>query len=252
MYDAFAGDYDRFVNWKNRLTYELPFLMEQIGTPEQGRVLDAACGTGQHAIALAQRGYAIAGADLSEPMVEQARLHACQAGVTVQFEAAGFGSLSETFGTGGFHALLCLGNSLPHLLSHAALDSALLDFATCLQPGGRLVIQNRNFDAVLENRQRWMGPEAAHEGDKDWLFVRFYDFEPDGLITFNILSLHRTGGSPWQQQLLQTRLLPQRKTDLVDALHRAGFGRVTAWGSLAGDPFDPAASGNLVLTAERG
>mgnify|MGYP003469742026 CR=1 FL=1 len=33
MYDAFAGDYDRFVNWKNRLTYELPFLMEQIGTP---------------------------------------------------------------------------------------------------------------------------------------------------------------------------------------------------------------------------
>ena len=50
-------------------------------------------------------------------MMERARENARQAGVTVRFEAAGFGELAVTFGERCFNALLCLGNSLPHLLS---------------------------------------------------------------------------------------------------------------------------------------
>lgn len=253
MYEAFSLDYDRFVDWPGRLRFELPFLEAQLITAagQGSRVLDAACGTGWHAIALAQRGYRAAGADLSPAMIERARHNAAGAGVEVRFEAAGFGSLKGTFGVGTFDALLCLGNSLPHLLNDEELQAALFDFHRTLVPGGQLILQNRNFDQVLANRQRWMEPQASRDGDAEWLFLRFYDFDPDGLITFNILTLQRTGDSSWTQQVHTTRLRPLLHSDLNAALQAAGFTSLQAYGSLGGEPFDPATSGNLVITARR-
>jgi glycine/sarcosine N-methyltransferase len=252
MYEDFSLDYDRFVNWPRRLSFELPFIEEQIGrygNLPYGRVLDAACGTGQHAIALAQRGYQAAGADLSPAMIERARRNAAEAGVAAPFAVAGFGQLKRTFGQYSFTALLCLGNSLPHLLSPAALADALADFAACLAPGGLLILQNRNFDLVMANRTRWMEPQSHREGDAEWLFLRFYDFDPDGLITFNILTLKRQGDAPWTQQVHTTRLRPLRYAELRAALTAAGFTDLEAYGSLGGEPFDPEKSGNLVIKA---
>ena len=59
MYETFSKDYDRFVNWQNRLAYELPFIQDQLQSVNAKRVLDAATGTGMHAIALAKRGYQV-------------------------------------------------------------------------------------------------------------------------------------------------------------------------------------------------
>jgi glycine/sarcosine N-methyltransferase len=254
MYDVFSSDYDRFVSWPGRLAYEIPFIERQIqDLPRlEGKnvnILDTACGTGMHAIALAQRGYTCAGADLSARMVGRARANAAAARVTMPFVAAGFGALQEAFAGQRFDVLLCLGNSLPHLLSPADLAQALADFAACLRPGGLLLIQNRNFDAVMLKKARWMDPQPAQEGDKEWLFFRFYDFDPDGLIAFNIATLHREGGGSWQQHIATTRLRPLLRTELVAALETAGFDQIACFGSMEDVPFDSAGSGNLVLTA---
>jgi SAM-dependent methyltransferase len=251
MYDALSVDYDRFVNWNSRLAFELPFIEQQLGVPP-GRVLDAACGTGMHAIALAQRGWTAAGADLSPAMITRARENAAAAGVNLALAAAGFGKLAPVFRTEPvfpFDAVLCLGNSLPHLLSPAALAEALVDFATCLRPGGRLILQSRNFDAVLAQRERWMEPQAHRDGEREWLFVRFYDYDPDGLITFNIMTLFREGNANWQQRVATTHLWPQRQAEVVSALAAAGFGEITCYGGLNGAPFDLVNSGNLVVVA---
>jgi SAM-dependent methyltransferase len=260
MYDTFSADYDRFVNWSNRLAFELPFVQEQLKKLEAGfdqagsgrtlRILDAACGTGMHAIALAQLGYRAAGADISTGMIERARLNAAQAGVEVEFQAAGFGELASSFANRGllpFDALLCLGNSLPHLLRPAELAAALADFAACLRPGGLLLIQNRNFDAVLAQRSRWMEPQSHQEGEREWVFLRFYDFLSEELIHFNILTLRRTRGEAWEQQVISTPLKPLRLEEMSSALRAAGFGSLFAYGDLSGGAFDPAASGNLVM-----
>jgi len=267
MYDDFSADYDRFVHWPSRLAAELPFLEQQLQAAEARRLLDAACGTGMHAIALAQRGYEVVGADLSPAMIERARANAAAAGVKARFEVAGFGTLAQTFspspasrwgeGEGNgvrkgdfpFDALLCLGNSLPHLLTPEDLAMALLDFAVCLRPGGLLVIQNRNFDAVLARGERWLEPQAHREGKTEWLFLRLYDFERDGTITFNLVTLRREGAGEWRQQVRATRLWPQRRDDLVAALAAAGFGDITCWGAMQDAPFEPDCSPNLVLTA---
>ena len=226
MYNEFSQDYDRFVNWHNRLAFELPFLLEQLGsvTPQPGvplRVLDAACGTGQHVIALAKKGLDVTGADLSSEMIAVARANARAAGLDLRFKPVGFGSLNKTFGSGSFGAILCLGNSLPHLLTPADLAQALRDFANCLTAGGMLILQNRNFDSVLANRSRWMEPETYVEANREWVFQRFYDFETDGLIRFNIVTLTRQAGKDWQASLTATHLRPQTHHELTAALAAA-------------------------------
>jgi SAM-dependent methyltransferase len=256
MYNKFSQDYDRFVNWHNRLAFELPFLLKQLESvpPQPGaplRVLDAACGTGQHVIALAKKGLDVTGADLSSEMIAVARANASAVGLDLRLEPVGFGNLTGTFGAGSFNAILCLGNSLPHLLTPVDLALALQDFANCLTPGGILIIQNRNFDAILASRSRWMEPETHVEGDREWVFQRFYDFELDGLIRFNIVTLSRQTGSDWHASLTATHLRPQTHRELTTALAAAGFTAIQSYGSLSGDEFVPASSGNLVLTAAK-
>jgi glycine/sarcosine N-methyltransferase len=248
MYDDFSSDYDRFVDWPGRLAAEIPFIEHQLRAVGARRVLDAACGTGMHALALARRGYAALGADLSPGMIARARANAAAAGVDVPFEVAGFGGLNARVGT-GFDALLCLGNSLPHLLAPADLAAALADFAACLRPGGLVLIQNRNFDAVLARGERWMEPQAHQEGNVEWLFLRFYDFNPDETLTFNLVTLRRETAGAWQQRIAATRLWPMLSGELGTALAMAAFEGITYWGDMQGVPFDPQASPNLVVTA---
>jgi glycine/sarcosine N-methyltransferase len=265
MYDDFSADYDRFVDWSGRLAVEVPFIERELKRVDAHSVLDAACGTGMHTIALAQRGYTAAGTDLSAGMIERARANAATVGLEVRFETAGFGDLARTFGTtlanGGkrrdFDAVLCLGNSLPHLLTPQDLAGALADFGACLRPGGLLLIQNRNFDAVLANRGRWMAPQSHREGDAEWIFLRFYDLKPASRLTFNLVTLQRGPGSPtgegggggWSQRVTSTELWPQRQGELTHMLEAAGFREIACRGDMQGAPFDVRRSPNLVITA---
>ena len=254
MYDSFAPDYDRFNNWQTRLAFELPFIEKELQNLHSDatcplRVLDAACGTGQHAAALAKIGYRVSGADLSAPMIELAGRHAAAEGVELDLRAVGFGGLAPAFDTGAFDAVLCLGNSLPHVLRPSDLQAAILDFAACLRPGGLLLIQNRNFDAVMKNQQRWIEPQPYRDEKEEYLFQRFYDFEANGLIRFNIVTLKRPLGGEWTSSTASTFLAPQLSADLHQLLKRSGFNKIETFGSMAGEPFDPAGSGNFIAAA---
>ena len=258
-YDAFSTDYDHFVNWEERFNTEMPFLQSTLETIKTDsnqpvRVLDAACGTGMHAIRLAQEGYDTAGTDISPEMIKRAQANARTAQASAVFKTAGFGEISDKLFKSPllpFDAVLCLGNSLPHLLTRGAVRTALLDLAACLRPGGMLVLQNRNFDLVMTEKQRWLGTQSHTDGEKDWLFFRFYDFDPDGLITFNIIRLFRHNNEHWQENLISIRLFPLKKNVLVELLQANGFTDITLYGAMANQPFDPQSSGNLVITARK-
>ena len=256
MYQRFASNYDRFNNWKDRLAFEMPFIDKQIRNLQQElgdrlSILDAACGTGMHAIELAKEEHQISGADLFPEMIEIAQENANSAGVTVDFRAVGFGSLSTEFDPCQFNAVLCLGNSLPHLLSQERVVGALNDFNECLLPGGMLLIQNRNFDSIMQQKNRWMEPQAFTEGDKEWLFQRFYDFEADGTIRFNIVTFSRAVGADWQVSMDHTRLRPLLFEDLSTLLHTSGFSSIKMFGDMTGNAFDPVTSPNLIIVARK-
>jgi glycine/sarcosine N-methyltransferase len=274
MYDSLSADYDRFVNWPSRLAFEMPFIESQLAAlpkpPDRPlHLLDSATGTGMHVLELARRGFAADGADISQGMIEQARQNAAigrsvpaysrtarESGLaTPQFRVAGFGDLASAFSDSlPYDAVLCLGNSLPHLLSLSEIERALTDFAACLKPGGLLLIQNRNFDAVMLKRERWMEPQSYQNLDEtgashEWLFLRFYDFLPNHLIEFHVLTLERQASQPWQQKIASTHLYPLQSPELHKAMHNSGFETVTLYGGMNASPFDPLTSPNLVLSA---
>jgi hypothetical protein len=137
------------------------------------------------------------------------------------------------------------------VLTPEELAAVLEDFVACLRPGGLLLVQNRNFDAVLAERERWMNPESRREGKAEWLFLRFLDFEPGDLVTFNVVRLRREGDGSWDQRVTSTQLWPQTRAELTAALTAADFEAVTCFGDLQGAPFDVESSPNLVVTARR-
>jgi SAM-dependent methyltransferase len=248
VYEEFSTDYDRFVDWPARLAVEMPFIRQELSLVGARRVLDTACGTGMHTLALAETGCEAVGVDISNGMIDVARRNAKRERSTAAFHVAGFGGLADRTG-GGFDALLCLGNSLPHVGSTDELATALRDFRACLRPGGLALIQNRNFDAVLARGDRWMGPQAHCEGDREWLFVRFYDFLNDGALRFNVMTLHRDDDGPWSQRIGTARLWPLRRLELATALDDSGFGDIQYWGDMEANPFDEDRSPNLVVAA---
>jgi len=248
LYDDFSADYDRFVDWPARLAHELPFLEQIFQTHRVRTVLDAACGTGQHVLELARRGYRTAGADLSTAMIDRARPLAGTAGLDVPFVVAGVGQLASVFPE-PFDVLLCLGNSLPHLLNEAEVQTALADFAAILRPGGLLVIQNRNYDRVWAQRERFMPLQTHREGEREWLFLRFMDYH-EHTLTFNGVTLTREGGA-WRYRVGATELRPILQAELVTWLPAAGFEEATFFGSYDGAPFDAQASGDLIVVASK-
>jgi SAM-dependent methyltransferase len=122
-YDSWARYYDliygRWMDYDSQCAY-LRALFEELGVPEDGRVLDLGCGTGGHAIPLARMGYHVTGADSSEPMVAIAREKA--ADLPVEFLHQDMRELSLA---GRFDAAICMFGGFGHITVTADVRRAL-------------------------------------------------------------------------------------------------------------------------------
>ena len=248
LWDTLSADYDRFVDWEGRLAREMPFFERLFAERGVGRLLDVACGTGHHAIALAQRGYEVVGSDVSQGMISRAQENAAAAGVRVTFFQAALGELGKWVEE-PYDALLCLGNSLPSLLREDALKDALADLAQVLVPGGLLVLQNLNYDRVWPQRERFMPLQNHRQGDEEWLFFRFVDFRLETLI-FNMVVLHKNGGA-WEYRAEATELRPIFKEDLGRLLGQTGFAGMDFYGDYGFNPYQLDTSSDLVVVARK-
>ena len=88
FYDDMGSDYDLMISWRTRLEREAAFLRRVRDEVGASSALDAACGTGMHAVSLAREGLRCAAADLSPEMIARARQNARDAGVDVDFRVA--------------------------------------------------------------------------------------------------------------------------------------------------------------------
>jgi glycine/sarcosine N-methyltransferase len=245
FYDRLADDYDEMTRFRQRLERERETVRGWVDRFGLRSALDAACGTGLHAVLLASLGVRTVGVDIAESMLDKAREHGRETGVAVTWIPADMTNLPRRV-KGAFDAVFCLGNSIPHLLRLGDLKAALRGFRQILHPEGVVLLQLLNYDRVLERRERIIN--VNREGKRE--YVRFYDFLPKRVL-FNILRITELENDRLVHDLQSTMLRPYRKSELVTALSGCGFSRIEIFGDLTFSPFDPGISPNLFITARR-
>ena len=120
---------------------------------ERGQaVLDASCGTGINAAALARRGFDVWGTDGSEAMVEQAAARFRREQLAIPVRRCLWADLPRTLAE-RFDIVLCVGNSLVHAAGRDAMVEALTGLRRMARPGGHVVIDSRNWEKLNAERQ---------------------------------------------------------------------------------------------------
>ena len=247
FYDEFADYYDEMINWESRLKFERKHFKKLFGRYGVRRVLDAGCGTGRHSILFAGLGLSVVGIDISEPMLEQAKRNAEAEGAKgVKFAVGNFAELTKTI-RGRFGAVVCLGNSLPHLIADADVVQTLREFYSLLRKGGLLVLQGVHFDHYLDSAESAVAVTDGERDGRPITFRRHYEFKGTKVI-FHVSVFDR-----YRRELLEnynSPLNPIRRELLETFLEKVGFTDIQFYKDIAMRP-RTAASKNIACLARK-
>jgi SAM-dependent methyltransferase len=143
-YDALyaAKDYPGEARW-------LADVFETFSTEPVRRVLDLGCGTGSHAIALAELGYRVTGVDRSPAMLAIAASRPGAATLPVTWACR---DIRDLHVDGRFDAAVMMFNVAGYLADESDLHAALAGVRRALRPGGLLVFDAWFGPAVLKQR----------------------------------------------------------------------------------------------------
>ncbi len=147
IYATRAELYDVIYAWKDYRaeTLRIAEHLGALGVRPGSRILEAACGTGNHLEHL-RHIYDVSGFDLNQPMVDVA--WAKLPGVPLRVA-----DMSNFTVDHPYDALLCLFSSIGYLPGESALRAAARAFAAAVRPGGALIVEP------------WIAPE-------DWVVDR--------------------------------------------------------------------------------
>ena len=155
-YDTLAADYDWLFD-DDTLAHGAAInhpatarLLER--TPHASLVLDAACGTGVNAAALARRGYRVWAADGSSAMAAVAAARFRSEHLDIPVVRSLWADLPAVVGE-RFDVVLCIGNSLVHAAGRDAMIGALTGLREMVRPGGHLVVDSRNWEKLHAERR---------------------------------------------------------------------------------------------------
>jgi SAM-dependent methyltransferase len=245
MYEDLAEIYERagFTRFSHEMAPRLAALLARFGKP-RGRVCDLACGTGDAAIYLAQRGYALVGIDVSARMLAEAQAKGRAAGVEIQWLQAD----ARDFLTGRpMDAVTCIYDGLNYMLSREELAAVFAGVSRCLVRGG-LFLFDMNTRAGLA--EEWGTSERIEEPADDLLVTwqTSYDHETD-VNTLVLNAFVRQPGGAYRRirEVHRERAYPV--AEIRGLLEEAGF-QILALGDLELQPLR-SESERLLCVAQR-
>ena len=167
--------------------------LQQYGVGTTHRLLELACGTGTHALALEKFGYEVVATDYSEDMLVCARVKASQASSSIDFHQQDMRELDISGRP--FDAVICLFDSIGFVETNEAITQVLQGVYHSLRPGGLFVFEFWHAAAMLHSYdpvriRRWPIPEGE--------LVRISETELDhskqlARVTYTIYDLGRNG-----------------------------------------------------------
>jgi SAM-dependent methyltransferase len=128
-----------------------------------GAVLDAGCGTGEHALFFAARGHRVVGIDFVPEAIRRARQKATERGLSVTFhvkDATTIGDLGERFASG-------IDFGLFHCFSDDDRWRYVRGLARVIEPGGRLFLACMSDDEPGTEGPRRVSRQELHDAFAD-------------------------------------------------------------------------------------
>jgi len=217
---------------------EADFLQKMLQVAPPARLLDVPCGGGRHSVALAERGYAVTGVDLSEEFLQAARHLAADKPFEIRWENRDMRDLPWA---SQFDGTLSFGNSFGYF-DEAGNASFLQAVARTLKPGARFVLDTSYLTELLlpTLQERQWYPV----GDILFLAQRRYDHTSGRLeVEYTLI---REGKI--EKRAMSARLYTYR--EICGLLQNAGFSSWQAFGSLAGEPFQVGSKRLLIVATK--
>lgn len=148
-----ADRWEEYVNVDDRHKVLEPFLTTILEHYSGDEILDAAAGIGCESVCLLKNSFRVRPNELEKNFRDVADSYFKKHGCRIKLDGYNWLELTKEYGTDRFGAVLVLGNCLCLLLNESERENAVRRFWEILKPGGMLVIDERNFDHMLRNRE---------------------------------------------------------------------------------------------------
>jgi glycine/sarcosine N-methyltransferase len=214
---SFVEKWDELVDWNARAKSEGSFFIELLRRLGKHQILDVATGTGFHSVQLLKAGFSVTSVDGNAAMLSKAFENARRHDFVLRTIHADWRWLNRDV-HGKYDAIICLGNSFTHLFNERDRRRALAEFYAALRHDGVLILDQRNYDAILDHGFKskhtfyYCGEEVRAEPEHmDAGLARFrYQF-PDGSV-------------------FHLNMFPLRKAYVTKLVKEVGFQDVTTYG----------------------
>ena len=228
FYTKFAWAYDLLI--QGPVASRVDFVVEQLqlrGILPGARLLDAGCRTGAYSIALAERGFVVAGLDASEDLIAEAKRKAGGAAGRTRFLVGDILNLPASLAV---DAILCRG-VLNGLTEEESRRTVFPSFAGCMRQGGVLVLDVREWCSTAARKTDHPVFEKAVEIEGGRLnFRSFTELLPERQSL--LISETHVLESPRGRQIVPYHFVMRCWTqeELAERLHAAGFDSIEYFG----------------------
>ena len=214
---SFVEKWDQLIDWDGRAQAEGDFFIRTLKEHGAKKVLDVATGTGFHSVQLLKAGFEVTSADGSPEMLSKAFNNARSRGHILRTVHADWRWLNRDVHD-LYDAVICLGNSFTHLHDENDRRKALAEYYATLRHDGILILDQRNYDAILDKQIEpshnyyYCGEDVSASPEHvDESLARFRYRFSDG-ATYHL------------------NMFPLRKAYMQRLMKEVGFQRVTTYG----------------------
>ena len=146
-----------FIDWNKRRKGEDDFLVKQLEKHKAKNIFEAALGDACDAIYLIQKGFYVIGNEVDPAFLKKSLDNAKKNKITLKTFSLDWRELDNYLKPLLFDSIIITGNSLSYLLTRASQLKALAQFYRLLKKGGILIIDERNYQKILDSKKNILG-----------------------------------------------------------------------------------------------